>query len=142
LWVEYGNGKMEFRTLAHFALDPDTPAVNFDKVFGNGEPQSGAADFAGTRHIHPIEAREDAGLVRSRDADAGIRHRKNYLGAVGGSADHDLAAGRGVLHGVVEQILQHLGETAAVRGDVRDALWQVHGDPEISFRSWALRGFD
>src|SRR5437899_8259693 len=34
--------------------------------------------------------------------------------AVGRGADHDLAAGGSVLHGVVEQILQHFGQTAPV----------------------------
>jgi len=29
-------------------------------MFGDGEPQPGAADFAGTRHVDAIEALEDA----------------------------------------------------------------------------------
>src|SRR6266851_8252522 len=92
LWVEDGNREMELRSLTHFALDQDAAAVNFDKMFGDGEPQPGAADFAGTSHINAVEALEDARLVRLWDADAGVGNRKGYFGAVRGSADHDLAA--------------------------------------------------
>ena len=82
LRAEDGNGEMELRTLAHFALDPDAAAVNFDKMLGDGEPQTGAADFAGTRNINAVEALEDAGLIRPRDADTGVRNREGYFGAV------------------------------------------------------------
>src|SRR5216684_815060 len=142
LRVEDGNGEMELRSLAHFAIDPDAAAVNFDKMFGDGEPQPGAADFAGTSHINAVEALEDARLVRLWDSDAGIRNRKGYFGAVRGSADHDLAAGWSVLHGIVQQILQNFGETAAVRGDVRQRLLQIHGDTQVFLGGGALRGFD
>src|SRR5260370_16020072 len=101
LRVEDGNGEMELRTLTHFALDPDAAAVNFDKVLGNGEPQPGAADFAGTGHIDAVEALEDARLVRLRDADAGIRNRESYFGAFRPSADQNLAARRRVLHRII-----------------------------------------
>src|SRR5260370_195514 len=140
--VEDGNGEMELRTLSHLALDPDAAAVNFDKMFGDGKPKPGAANFAGTRDVHAIEALEDAGLIRPGDADAGIGNSKGHLGAVGGRTDHDLAAGWSVLHGVVEQILQNFGETAAVRGDIRQGLLQIHGNAQIFFGGGALRGFD
>src|SRR5712692_693637 len=65
LRVEDRNGEVELRTLAHFALDPDAAAVSFDKMLGDGEPQPGAADFAGTRNIHAVKAFEDARLELS-----------------------------------------------------------------------------
>src|SRR6266852_2240106 len=142
LRVEDGNGEMELRTLAHFALDPDAAAVNFDKMLGDGEPQPGAADFAGTGNIDAVEALEDAWLVRPRDADAGIRNREGYFGAVCRSADHNLATGRSVLHRIVEQILQNFREAAAVGGDVRQELRQVDGYTQIFFGGRALRGFN
>src|SRR5213075_2692061 len=110
-------------------------------MFGDGEPQPGAADFARTRHIDAVEALEDAGLVRLWDADAGVGNREGHFGAVRCGADHDLAAGRSVLHRIVEQILQNFGE-AAVSGDVRQALWQLDGYTQIFFGGRALRGFD
>ena len=133
---------MELRALADLAFYPNPAAVSFDKMLGDGEPQPGAADFAGTRNINAVETLEDAGLIRPRDADTGVRNREGYFGMVSRSADRDLAAGGSVLHGVVEQILQNFGETAAISGDVRQALRQVDGNTEIFFGSGALRGFD
>src|SRR5256886_5258123 len=111
-------------------------------MFGNGKPQAGAADFAGARNVNAVETLEDAGLIRSRDADAGVGNREDYFGAVRRSADHDLAARGSVLHGVVEQILEHFGEAAAIRGDVGQLLLQVKRDAEIFFGCWALGSFD
>src|SRR5438132_6602131 len=133
---------MKLCTLAYFAHDPNTAAMNFDKMFGDRKPQPSAADFAGARNVNAVEALEDARLIRSRDADAGVRNRKSYFRAIRRSADHDLAAGGSVLHGVVEQILQHFGEAAAVGGDVRQVLRQVNGDAQILFGCGTLRGFD
>src|SRR5260370_21134126 len=97
-------------------------------MLGDGERQPGAADFAGTRNIHAVKAFEDAGLVRPRDADAGVGNRKGNFVVVRGSADGNLATGGSVLHGVVEQVLQDFGEAAAVGGDVLNGLFQIHGD--------------
>src|SRR6266478_4545515 len=140
--IENGNGEIKLRTLAHFALDPDAAAMNFDKMFGDGQAQAGAADFARTGNVNSVEALEDARLVRPRDADSSVGDREGHFGAVGGRADHDLAAGRSVLHGVVQEILQNFGETAAVSGNVRQALWQLDGYTQIFFGGRALRGFD
>ena len=82
LRVEDGNGEMELRTLTYFAFYPNAAAVNFHKMFGDGDPQPSAADFAGTRNVNAIKALEDAGLVRPRDPDAGVGNRKGYFGAV------------------------------------------------------------
>src|SRR6267378_3491745 len=133
--IENGNGEMKVRALPHFALDPDAATVNFDEMFGDGQAQAGAADFARAGNVNPVEALEDARLVRPRDADSSVGDREGHFGAVGGRADHDLTAGRSVLHGVVQQILENFGKTAAVSGDVRQWLLQIHGDTQILFES-------
>src|SRR5216684_7069665 len=133
---------MKLRPLPHFALDPDAATMNFDEMFGDGQAQAGAADFAGTSNVNAVEALEDAGLIRPRDADASVGDREGHFGAVGGRADHDLAAGRSVLQGVVQQILQNFGKTAAVSGNVRQRLLQIHGDTQIFFGGGTLRGLD
>src|SRR5216684_8703168 len=140
--IENGNGEMKLRALPHFALDPDAATMNFDKMFGDGKSQAGAANFAGTGNVNAVEALEDAGLVRPGDADSGVGNREGHFGAVRGRADHDLAAGRSVLHRVVQEILQNFGKTAAVSGDVREWLLQIHGDTQILFCGGTLRGLD
>src|SRR5260370_28865850 len=72
LRVENGNGEMKLRALAHFALDPDAAAMNFDEMFGDGEAQAGAADFAGTGNINSVETLENAGLIGPGNAYAGV----------------------------------------------------------------------
>ena len=57
---------------AYGAFDPEAAAVGFYDVFGDGEAEAGAADFAGAGCVHAIEALEDALLIGERDADAGI----------------------------------------------------------------------
>src|SRR5689334_11743721 len=111
LWLKHGNSEMELRTLPHFALDPDSSAMSFDEMLGDRKAQAGAADFARTCNIDAVEALKDAGLVRPGNADSGVRDRESNLISVGGGGNHDLTSGRRVLDGVVEQVLQHLGET-------------------------------
>src|SRR5260370_7284415 len=71
LRVENGNGEMKLRALAHFALDPDAAAMNFDEMFGDGEAQAGAADFAGTGNVNSVETLDNARLIRLGDPAAG-----------------------------------------------------------------------
>src|SRR5882757_5267913 len=118
---------MELRALAHFAFDPDPAAVCFYQVFGDGQPQACATDFAGARDVHTVKALEDAGLVGFRNADTGVGDGEGDFRVVSRSADHDLATGLRVLHGVVEQILEDFGEAAAVGGDIGKRLLQIHG---------------
>ena len=54
---------MELRTLAHFAFHPDSAAVHFDEMLGDGETESGAAGFARARDIDAVEPLEDARLI-------------------------------------------------------------------------------
>src|SRR5437660_5500755 len=119
LRLEHGDSEMELRTLPHFALDPDAAAMRFDEMLGDGKAEAGTADFSRPCNINAVEALKDAGLVRSGNADSGVRNGESNLASVGGSGNHDLAAGRRVLNGVIQQVLQHLGKTAAVGGNIR-----------------------
>src|SRR5437773_11731857 len=110
-------------------------------MFSDRQSQAGAADFARARHVNAVEALEDAGLIRPRDANAGVGNRKDYFGAVRRSTNHDLAAGGSALHGVVEQILECFGETTAVGGNVRQMLPPVDGEAKIFSICRALPGF-
>src|SRR5258708_15020266 len=78
---------MKLRTLAHFAFNPDTAAMNFNEMSGDREAQPSTADFAGTRNVDAVETLEDAGLIGPGDADAGVGNREGYFGAVGGRTD-------------------------------------------------------
>jgi hypothetical protein len=60
-------------------IDPDAPAVGFDQVLGNGQPNATAARDARPRAIRPVEAVEHVRQVLGGDADAGILHARPAL---------------------------------------------------------------
>src|SRR6266478_9851878 len=138
LRIEDRNGEIELRALADFALHPNAAAVGLDEMFGNGEAESGAANLAGTSNIHAIETFENARLIGLGNADAGVRDGEFDFGGAGRGAEHDLAAGRGILNRIVEEILQNFGETLAVRRDIRQRLLQIHRKTKVLFGGGAL----
>ena len=50
---------MKGRTLSWGALERDPPAVGFDRPFGDGQAQSGAATVSRARFLHAIEPIEE-----------------------------------------------------------------------------------
>ena len=111
-------------------------------MFGDGKTEPCAADFPRTRDVHPVKALENAGLVCFRNADSRIRDGDNHFRCIGLGADRDLAARRRVLHGIVDQVLQNLGQPAAVASDIRQRPCQLYRESQISFSGARLRRFD
>src|SRR5882724_13049697 len=136
--IEDRNGEIKLRALADLAFHPDAAAVGLDEMLGDGEAEARAANFAGTGSVHTIETFENAGLVGLGNADAGVRDGEFDFCGVGRGAEHDLAAGRGILNRIVEEILQNFGETLAVRRDIRQRLLQIHGKTKVLFGGGAL----
>ena len=97
-------------------LDPDLTAHELDELPCDRQPQAGAAVAPGHRASTCENGWKEPVLVR-RDADAGVAHRE---GSGPGRAQrlnrdppHDLALGR-ELHGVADQVQQHLAQPAGV----------------------------
>src|ERR1700756_2527803 len=105
---------MKLRAAADFAVHPDAPGMNLHDVLGDGEAQSSAAELARARSVHTEKTFKDARLIRFRDADASVGYGEHDFAIALFGADDDFAAGKRVLQCVVEQVLQHFGETAAV----------------------------
>src|SRR5882724_4151495 len=140
--IEDRNGEIKLRALADLAFHPDAAAVGLDEMLGDGEAEARAANFAGTGSVHTIETFENARLVGLGNADAGVRDGEFDFAGVRRGTEHDLAAGRGVLDRIVEQILQNFGETPAVRRDIRQPVLQIHGNAKIFFGGGTLSGFN
>src|SRR5579885_3573985 len=109
-----GNGKVEARAAPQFTFHPNTPVMGFHEMPGYGEAESGAAGLAGARGIHAIEALENPGLIAFWNADTGVGHGEDDFTICEGGADGDQAAGRCVLQGVVEQVLENIAGTSTV----------------------------
>ncbi len=70
-----GDVKAKFTTLAFaMAFHPDSPAVSFDQVSGDGESDAAASGYAGAGAIGAVEAVKHMRQVLGRNADAGIPH--------------------------------------------------------------------
>src|SRR5580700_5547588 len=66
------HGKMELRSLTHFAIHPEAAAMHLDQMFGDGQTKTCAPGLAGTGYIDAVEAFKNARLVGFGNADAGV----------------------------------------------------------------------
>ena len=57
---------------AQGALNADAPVHQFDQLPGDGQPQAGAAIFAGHRRIHLGEVLKQLAQIRLGNTDAGV----------------------------------------------------------------------
>ncbi len=112
---------MELRALANRAFYPDAPAMRLHDMPGNGKSQARATRLAGPGRVDPIEALEDPLLFRLWDADAGVRHSDIDFVILSCGADGDVPSRRGVLHRVVQQILQDFLEAPGIAPHGRQA---------------------
>lgn len=114
-----GEGEAEGGALAGIAFGPDFAAMGLDDVLHDGEAETGAALFAGSRGIHAVEAFEDA--VQGFAGDAGSVVGDPEFGAggtgIGLGANGDAAAGAAVLDGVVDEVEKDLLKAVEVHAE-------------------------
>src|SRR5206468_3068603 len=125
-----GKRERERRSTTHFALHPQAAALQLDELSRQREAETGALALArGVAYL--AELLEDRVLVLWRDADPGVGD--GYLdGAIRVERTHvDPAALGRELHGVGQQIQEHLLELALVGDDVLERLVdrQVEREP-------------
>ena len=132
-----GQGEVEGGAFAEGAGGPDAAAVLGDDGAADGEAEAGAAHGAGVGGVDLLEALEDgfelvfgdaAALIA--DLDVALRWRR------AARAEVDLAAGRGELDGVGDEVGEGLEDAVGIGPDV-DALG-VEGDADAG--PWRLRG--
>src|SRR5215217_4861667 len=80
---------------------------------------------------HAAEPLEDQRVMLGCDTGAAVAHLDADRPVVRQRFDLDLAAYRGVLDGVVEQVRQHLPETLPVRANERDRRVDARADPHL-----------
>ena len=116
-----GTGKVETATFApNFALDPDSPAVHFNKMFRIGQPRPPSRRLpSSARRIHPIEPLKNPRLIRLRNPNPRIRHRKNHIGIARLGLNRNPPACQRVLRRVIQRILKDLRQPPPVRRNVR-----------------------
>ena len=100
----YGYSEGESRTLAYFAFHTDLPAVGFDQLPGNGQPQTGPSCCSGSRFVDPIEALEDVGQVLRGNAFSSVPYADLYRSPLNRRRDGDFPAGGRVGQPIAQEI--------------------------------------
>ncbi|MFO0747453.1 MAG: hypothetical protein U1F43_17580 [Myxococcota bacterium] len=97
------------------ALDADLAAHELDQLAADGEPEAGAAVAPRVRAVDLREGAEEAAQVLGGDADAGVgdRHAHATRARCARQLDRDRAARR-ELHGVADEVQQHLAQAPRV----------------------------
>jgi len=131
------DGHMEARALAGSAFHVDGAAHGVHDELGDGEAKTHALGAVHATAVLALEGGEELLLVLLRHAHAGVLHRKvgahPALAPEGGllpEMDVDAAAGGGELHGVAEEVEEHLVEAHAV---AEDMLGEYAGNPDVEF---------
>ena len=88
--------------------------MGLDQALTDRQPQAGAAHSLRDLAFDAVEPVEDAVKIALRDADTLVRHTNLEHRSLWLSRRDDLAAIRRVLHGVLHQIRDHLGDSARV----------------------------
>ncbi len=98
---------VENRAFARSALGPDRAAMQLDQVFGQRQPDAGAAVAARLAHVGLEEARKNSLGQLGWEADPGVLdlHQHGLAGVA--HADRNLAFGVGELGCVREQVQEH-----------------------------------
>src|SRR5690606_14750661 len=122
-------GELDGRAGTGGAVDPDAPAVQFDEMPGDGEPQPGSGVGAGA--IRLVEPLEDSIPILGGNAGAGVGYPDDQVVVFGRCPDGDDAAGRGELHRVVDQVDQDLLDALRVETAGRQPVGDL--DPDIEF---------
>src|SRR2546423_8733689 len=110
--------KEKRRPRALLALDPDRATVALHDLLGDVEAEAETAVIRRRHLASAVEALEDLPDLVGGDADAAVAHRGHELIAAVLEAHVDVAAVRGVLLRVLEQIAEHLLEAVAVARDL------------------------
>src|SRR6478752_7264407 len=126
-WWRDGPREREGAADALGRLDPDPSSVLFDDVARDREAEPRAAGPAAeARPVDLVEPLEDPRLGRPRDAGPVIGHGHDDIRLRRLRGDHDLAAVRAELHGVVEEVDDDLPEAILVAADARQVLGDLN----------------
>ena len=99
------------------ARNRDRPAMQLDQTSHERQSDPEPAPRTIQRMVRLHEEIEDVFLHLGRDADPGVSHSQHGLVALSRQRERDLAAGLGVLRGVVQQVRDDLLQAGRVAFD-------------------------
>src|SRR5690554_539412 len=129
-----GQQHFHAHALAGLALDRKLATMTIDDVLDDGQTQAGALLLAAGIGIDAVEALGQPRHMFGLHTLAVVDHRDHVLetGAAGWlEADVDEPAARAIFDGIVEQVLEHLIELAAIANGGRGPRKQI--EPDVDF---------
>ncbi len=102
------------------------------QLAGQGEPEAGAAELAGGRAVHLVEALEDPLQLAFGDARAVVLHLEGHEVLPGLGAHGHAAGRRGELEGVGEQVGGDDLGLVGVEGGIRDLVQPLGEQPDAA----------
>src|SRR4051812_45732411 len=111
-----GQREDERASVADLAVAPDPAAVHLDEALRKREPEAGALLLPGTG-LRLLKLLEDAVEILGGDARPGVGHGNPHLAVVLRGGDIDQPARRRELHGVREQVEDHLPNASFISRD-------------------------
>src|SRR6185503_8727119 len=126
---------MEYRTATDLALGPHATAVHRHDLPDDRETEPGPLDASRDAALDSRVTLPDRLKLVRRDAHAVVRDRETDRAVVTRCRYDDLAAGRGVLHGVREEVRDDLCEPVAIGGE----LGEVRCERERDRMAWGVR---
>src|SRR5262249_36311935 len=128
------DGEGKGRPLPQLALQRQGAAVELHQASGEGEAEAGALTLARVVGTHLTELLEHCGLILGGDADARICHGDLDHSPVEDRGQGDGASFRRELHGIGQEVEEHLLHLALVGHHLADARVHVHREPDAVAR--------
>ena len=133
----------ECRTLAvAVAGDGNRSAVQFHDLLGDGQAEPEPAMRARGAHLRLAESVEHMRQEFALDADAGVGHFDGHHGAVAARGHGDAAALRRELHGVAQQIPDHLLQAAGIGANHAEIAGDARAQPDAARGRHGFDGLD
>src|SRR5262249_25499500 len=112
LGVSHGERKRERGATMHSAIHRNVATVELENLFGNGQPKANPTCSILVALRSAVEALEDVGEIFWGNPRARVRHLYGNARALERERHRNGPARRGILQGVLEEIVQHpLDET-------------------------------
>ena len=120
-----GERKSERGTTMHSAIHCNGTAVEFENPFGNGQPQADPACSILTTLSSTVEALEDIRELLRQNPIASILHLDGNAVALLRESHGNGPARRGILQGILEEIVQYALDESNIGPDKRQVVGQL-----------------
>src|SRR5712692_4944109 len=121
----------ESRPLAFDRFEPDTPSVAFNQLPAEIQAQASSSNLVHVGVIRAHEAAKDAPVLVLWNAYAVILYGEEGVLLVCIKSDDDIAPGRAVLDGIVDEVTENLLDTTMVYVAHEMFLRRVDGNPVV-----------